>query len=119
MNPREEPAEKEEQEPEATTEDELLKDEKLTTQKVEEKSQEVQDECDEAESCSVSLRSSNKQVQSLPPTPRSTDSSLVRSSTAQSAESVNSTKHLLSTSSTPVTQIRRSSSKVAGEPAMV
>ena len=106
MNPREEPAEKEEQEPEATTEDELLKDEKLTTQKVEEKSQEVQDECDEADSCSVSLRSSNKQIQSLPPTPRSTDSSaLVRSSTAQSVESVNSTQHLLSSSSTPVTQV--------------
>ena len=90
----------------ATTEDELLKDEKAAAQEAEEKPQEVQeDDCDEAESCSVSLRSSNKQVQSLPPTPRSTDSSLVRSSTAQSAESVNSTKHLLSTSSTPVTQV--------------
>ena len=54
----------------------------------------------------VSLRASNKQIQSLPPTPRSTDSSaLVRSSTAQSVESVNSTQHLLSSSSTPVTQV--------------
>jgi len=120
MNLREEPAEKEEQEPEATTEDELLKDEKCATQTAEESSQEVKDECDEADSCSVSLRSSNKQIQSLPPTPRSTDSSaLVRSSTAQSVESVNSTQHLLSSSSTPVTQIRRSSSKVTSEPAMV
>ena len=67
------------QEPEATTEDELLKEERQQTNKnltLARESEEVDDEeeeeeeCEETESCSVSLRSV-KQAQSLPPTPRS------------------------------------------------
>ena len=97
-----------EQEPEATTEDELLKDEKAAEAEsdhkagVRDQEEAEEEECEESESCSVSLRSS-KQIQSLPQTPRSSDSTR---SSGQSAESVTSTKHLLSTSSTPQTQVR-------------
>ena len=95
-----------EQEPEATTEDELLKDEKTVENEAHEEgpieSRDDEEDCEESESCSVSLRSS-KQIQSLPPTPKSCDSAR---SSQQSAESVNSTKHLLSASNTPKTQVK-------------
>ena len=85
-----------EQEPEATTEDELL--EKVHRKDVRMVRREEEEECEESESCSVSL-GSRKQVQSLPATPRSSDST--RSSSHQSEESVSSSKHLLSSSSSP------------------
>jgi len=81
-----------EQEVEATTEDELLKEESRTGEDIvpiaQEEEEEEEEECEESESCSVSLRSC-KQIQSLPPTPSSARSS------QQSAESVNSSKQLL------------------------
>jgi len=101
-----------EPEAEATTEDELLKDEKMSS------NQTVDEDCDETESCSVSLRSA-RNPQSLPPTPKSTDSAR---SSGQSAESVNSTKQLLSNHSTPKAQVRQNSNKVGSsecQPAMV
>jgi len=111
-----------EPEPEATTEDELLKDEKMSNnQTVDVKSSLREDEdedLDDTESCSVSLRSVRNH-QSLPPTPKSTDSAR---SSGQSAESVNSTKQLLSNHSTPKAQVRQNSNKVGSsecQPAMV
>jgi len=112
------------QEPEATTEDELLKEERQQTNKnltLARESEEVDDEeeeeeeCEETESCSVSLRSV-KQAQSLPPTPRSGDSAR---SSQQSGDSVSSSKQLLSGNTTP--KVTRAG-KVGGpdcEPAMV
>jgi len=111
------------QEPEATTEDELLKEERQQSDKnltlpretEEADDEEEEDECEETESCSVSLRSV-KQAQSLPPTPRSGDSAR---SSQQSGDSVSSSKHLLSGNTTP--KVVRSD-KVAApdcEPAMV
>jgi len=96
-----------EQEPEATTEDELLKEERQLTDSCSlppareredvDEDEEEEEECEESESCSVSLRSV-KQAQSLPPTPRSGDSAR---SSQQSGDSVNSSKQLLSANTTP------------------
>jgi len=93
------------QEPEATTEDELLKEERqhadkdltLDRENEEVDDEEEEEECEESESCSVSLRSV-KQAQSLPPTPRSGDSAR---SSQQSGDSVSSSKQLLSGNTTP------------------
>ena len=89
-----------EQEPEATTEDELLdKVNREETSRSEARmvQREDEDECEESESCSVSL-GSRKQIQSLPATPRSSNSTR---SSHQSEESVSSSKHLLSSNSSP------------------
>ena len=113
------------QEPEATTEDELLKEERQQTDNnslpLNREREDVEDEddedeeCEESESCSVSLRSV-KQAQSLPPTPRSgTPQTTLCSnyivtipctgdsarSSQQSADSVSSSKQLLSANTTP------------------
>jgi len=106
----EEELRRESAEPEATTEDELLKDckeeasgertmvEELVMGKEidEEEEEEVEEEEDEAEV--VSLRGL-RHSQSLPATPRSTGGS-ARSS-QESQASVNSSRQLLSSSSTP------------------
>ena len=92
-----------EQEPEATTEDELLEKVNLTeTNETRNIRREEEEDGEEDESCSVSLGGSRKQIQSLPPTPslpRSSNST--RSSSHQSEESVSSSKHLLSSSNSP------------------
>jgi len=115
------------QEPEATTEDELLKEERQQTdnvslpparereEEVDEDEEEEEEDCEESESCSVSLRSI-KQAQSLPPTPRSGDSAR---SSQQSGDSVSSSKQLLSANTTP--KVTRAGKVVQPdcEPAMV
>merc|ERR1711994_667152 len=104
----EEELRRESAEPEATTEDELLKDckeeasgertmvEELVMGKEIDDEEEVEEEEDEAEV--VSLRGL-RHSQSLPATPRSTGGS-TRSS-QESQASVNSSRQLLSSSSTP------------------
>jgi len=113
------------QEPEATTEDELLKEERQQTDNnslpLNREREDVEDEddedeeCEESESCSVSLRSV-KQAQSLPPTPRSGDSAR---SSQQSADSVSSSKQLLSANTTPKVSRAGKTAVSDCEPAMV
>lgn len=127
------------QEIEATTEDELLKDERQSNENSKPEvthgvnseilDDEEDDECEESESCSVSLRSV-KHSQSLPATPRS--GSDLRASTSvtdcvrtgdsarssqQSGDSVSSSKHLLSGTTTP--KAGRAGKEIDGDPAVV
>ena len=107
-------------EPEATTEDELLKDEKekaaveAAERAVVVPRAEAEEDCDESETCSVvSLRQQHQSLVSssaaavtssvTPPTPRSPDSAR---SSQQSADSVNSSKQLLSSNNSPKAQVK-------------
>jgi len=114
------PEEEVEQEPEATTEDELLKEEKTSGIRDvviprETVVDDDEDDCEGSESCSVSLRSV-KQAQSLPQTPRSGDSAR---SSQQSGDSVSSSKQLLSGSTTPKVSRTTKGKATDCEPAMV
>ena len=107
-------------EPEATTEDELLKDEKekaaveAAERAVVVPRAEAEEDCDESETCSVvSLRQQHQSLVSsaaavtssvTPPTPRSPDSAR---SSQQSADSVNSSKQLLSSNNSPKAQVKK------------